>query len=122
MRIERLLTDDAVLAEIGSRVERTRLERNWTQRHLAEQAGISTSTLKRLESGGGSALVNLIRVMRALGLIEELERAIPVPAPSPIERLKLSGRERRRASGGASGSQTPPASAGEWQWGDEGGS
>ncbi len=110
-----------MLAELGSRLERTRLERNVTQQHLADQAGVGISTLKRLEGGGGTTLANTIRVLRALELLEGLELAIPEPAASPIERLKLAGRRRRRASG--AGEATDPDAAAkpppEWHWGDE---
>ena len=51
MKITPLLTDAAVLAEIGSRVERVRLERNVAQAELAREAGISRRTLVRARAG-----------------------------------------------------------------------
>ncbi len=98
MRIESQLTDAVVLEELGQRLKRTRLQRNQTQLRLAEEAGISLATVRNLEDGKPSQLVTLIRVLRALGMLGGLERAVPEPPPSPIEELRLRGRERRRAS------------------------
>jgi transcriptional regulator with XRE-family HTH domain len=120
LRILRQLTDEAVLAEVGRRIARTRLERNLSQQHLAADAGVGQNTLKRLEAGRGATLVNTIRVLRALDLIEGLELAVPEPAPSPIELLKLEGRRRRRASRRVSSSGDAEAPRPKpWRWGDE---
>jgi len=98
MNITPLLTDEAVLDELGQRLKQTRLQRNLTQRHLAEEAGVSLATVRSLEDGKPSQLVTLIRVLRVLGWLGGLGRAVPEPPPSPIEELRLRGRERRRAS------------------------
>ena len=98
MRIDAQLADAAIVEELGSRLKRTRLQHNLTQRGLAEEAGVSLATIRNLEDGKPSQLVTLIRVMRVLGLLGGLERAVPEPPPSPIEELRLRGRERRRAS------------------------
>jgi transcriptional regulator with XRE-family HTH domain len=98
MQIDPRLTDAAVLEELGHRLKRTRLQRNLTQLRLAEEAGVSLATVRNLEDGKPSQLVTLIRVLRVLGLLGGLERAVPEPPPSPIEELRLRGRERRRAS------------------------
>ncbi len=103
MQIDPRLIDAAVLGEVGQRLKRTRLRRNLTQRGLAEEAGVSLATVRNLEDGKPSQLVTLIRVLRVLGLLGGLERAVPEPPPSPIDELRLRGRERRRASSPRSG-------------------
>ena len=116
MKIIKQATDAAVLTEIGQRLARVRLEKNLTQVQLAEQAGVSKSTVQRLESGDVSPqLSGFIRVCRVLDLIERFDLLVPEPVISPIERLKLDGRRRKRAS--ARKAQKP--SAKKWQWGDE---
>lgn len=117
MRISSSNTDDAVLAEIGRRLARTRLERNLTQAQLAHEAGLAPLTVLRLERGEAVRLPSLIRVLRALDLLDVLDRLIPEPAPSPIELVKLEGRRRQRASG-ARAHPRPTAKA-AWHWGDE---
>lgn len=119
MSFEATSTDDAVLAEIGARLQRTRLERNQTQQQLADEAGIGVRTLERLESGRGATLANVVRVLRALELLEALDRALPPPLASPVERLKLAGRRRRRASGVAPAPRAVDHGDPTWTWGDE---
>ena len=121
MRIESQLTDDAVLAELGSRLARTRLQRNLTQAGLGDEAGIGLATVQRLEAGQPARLTSLIRVLRVLGLLDALELLVPEPTPSPIERLKLQGRQRRRATHSRPAGETAVERK-PWVWGDEGGS
>jgi transcriptional regulator with XRE-family HTH domain len=119
MQITNLNTDRAVLEELGRRLARTRLERNLTQAQLAHEAGLAPLTVLRLERGDAVRLASLVRVLRVLGLLDALDRLIPEPTPSPIERVKLQGRRRRRASGNHAGA-TSPAPQDAWRWGDEG--
>lgn len=120
MVISGQLTDEVVLEELGRRVARARLERNVGQADLAAEAGVGVATLKRLERGRAVASTSLIRVLRALGLLEGLDRAVPEPLPSPLEQLRLHGRERRRAGRPRSSSESD-ADTDTWRWGDEGG-
>jgi transcriptional regulator with XRE-family HTH domain len=108
-------TDRAVLVELGRRLARTRLEQNLTQEELAFEAGISKPSVERLEAGVPVKLETFLRVLRALGLLETLDRLVPVPLPSPIERLRHRGHERRRATGGRTGPERAPR---DWTWGD----
>src|SRR5450631_1080608 len=116
MKIAKQATDAVVLTEIGRRLARVRLEENLTQVQLAEQAGVSKSTVQRLESGDVSPQMSgFIRVCRVLDLIERLDLLVPEPVPSPVAQLKMAGRKRQRAS------TTKPAkpTAKKWQWGAE---
>ncbi len=109
------LTDQAALVELGERLARQRLQRNLTQEQLAREAGVSKRTLIRLEKGESSQVTNLIRVVRALGLLANLDAFVPPPLPSPIEQLRSRRKERRRASPGVKKSE--PST--KWTWGDD---
>ena len=109
------LTDSAVLAELGARLARHRLNKNLTQAAFALEAGVSAATVHRLEQGRSTQLANLIRVLRALHLLENFEVLVPAPPASPMSQVKMHGKVRRRAS---SRGAAPELST--WQWnGDE---
>lgn len=107
-------SDQHVLQQIGARIHQYRLNRNMTQASLAEEAGISKSTIERLEDGRSVQLQKLIRVLRVLDLVDNLDTLIPEPAVSPLQQLNLSGRSRKRAS-----SSKSKTSDDEWSWGDD---
>jgi transcriptional regulator with XRE-family HTH domain len=122
MRIEPQLTDVTVLTELGERLRGLRLSRDITQQRLGEEAGVARTVVQRIEAGEPVTTANLIRVLRALDLLEALDRLIPQSAPSPVQELRLRGRQRRRASGahGAQGGAAEPTDqARPWRWGDE---
>src|SRR6185437_4473834 len=98
MRIASDLTDVAIAQILGERIERYRIAAGLTQAELAEQAGIGKRTLERVEAGRGAELATLIRVLRALNAIEGFERLLPELPPSPIEQLRLRGKQRQRVS------------------------
>lgn len=119
MKITTELTDEAVMAELGGRLRRWRLQqRDLTQARLATEAGVSTATVARIEAGESVQLTSLIRVLRHLGMLDALERLVPPPTPSPIERLMRSGRERQRARSTQKDEPTTPEDR-RWSWGDE---
>jgi transcriptional regulator with XRE-family HTH domain len=98
VRANDLTSDPAVLELIGTRIARQRLEQNRTQASVAAGAGISVRTLIRMESGEDVSLVTFIRILRELGQLENLAAMLPEPGPSPMERLKMQGKQRKRAS------------------------
>jgi transcriptional regulator with XRE-family HTH domain len=92
------LTDAAIAQLLGQRIERYRIAAGLTQAELAERAGIGKRTVERVEAGRGAELVTLIRVLRSLNALEGFQRLLPELPPSPIEQLKLRGKQRRRVS------------------------
>jgi transcriptional regulator with XRE-family HTH domain len=116
MRIDPLLTDDAVMAEFGGRLTRARLARNMSQKQLAEEAGVGERTVARVEAGESPTLANVIRILRALDLVDGLDRLVPEPVVNPLVELEQRGRRRRRASPARIGK--PRSADGGWTWGD----
>jgi transcriptional regulator with XRE-family HTH domain len=115
MDISILLTDDAILAEIGKRIARYRIDSQITQADLAKQAGVSKRTVERVEAGATAQFSTIIRILRVLDLMEGLENLIPKPIPRPMELLKQKGKVRQRAST----SRRPDKTSKKWSWGDE---
>jgi transcriptional regulator with XRE-family HTH domain len=92
-----ILTDVAVLEELGSRVTAARLRRNLTQVALAREAGVSRNTVERLERGVSIDLKLLVRMLRALSLLDAFLAGIPADEPSPMALLEARGHKRQRA-------------------------
>lgn len=103
----------AIESELGQKLNSLRLSKNINQSTLAKEAGVSRRTISRMENGEGISLDTLIRVMRALGVVDRLATLLPDPETRPVERIKLGGRERKRAR-----MRKTPA-AGAWTWGQE---
>ena len=109
------LSDDAVLKEMGHRITQYRLNRDKTQAALALEAGVSSRTLTRVEHGHSVQASSIIRILRALQLLENLDTLIPEPVVSPVQQLKMQGKQRQRASSrSAKAKKDKP-----WSWGDE---
>ena len=119
MRIDELLTDDAVLAELGRRLERHRLGRNRTQAQMAQDAGIGRATLQRMERGEAVRSDSLIKLLRALGLLAALDVALPESVELPIAELERAQRRVRRRARGRRGGQPSEQAEPTWSWGDE---
>jgi transcriptional regulator with XRE-family HTH domain len=115
MNVSNQLTDDAILAEIGRRLARCRLDRQLTQADVAEQAGVSKRTVERIEAGASVQMSTVIRILRILDLLPGVDRLIPEPGPRPMDLLKLKGKERQRASAPRK-AKKPSGKA--WTWGD----
>ena len=117
MQISELLSDESILAELGRRVSRCRLDQALTQAELAHQAGVSKRTVERLEAGASTQLFSMIRILRVLKLLSNLDHAIPGSGPRPMELLRGKGKLRQRVrSAGNIGEPDQP-----WSWNDQNG-
>lgn len=92
------------MRELADDLTTWRKLRGLTQAQLADRAGISRDTLTRLEGGArGVGLETLLRVLRALGLLENLTEAFD-PHRSDIGRMRsdeeLPKRVRPKRLGG----------------------
>jgi transcriptional regulator with XRE-family HTH domain len=115
MKLSNLLADDAILTELGSRLARRRLELQLTQAEVAEQAGIAKRTLERIESGASAQMSSLIRILRVLDALPELDRMLSEAGPRPMDLLKRKGKVRQRASRRRVEEQVEKP----WSWDDE---
>jgi transcriptional regulator with XRE-family HTH domain len=106
-----------VLDELGARLARTRLEQNVSQEQLASEAGVSKSTVERIETGREVKVTSLVRILRALGRLELLDQLLPEPLPSPIERARIQGRRRQRAAESRRKDEVEQARV--WHWASE---
>ena len=99
MDIRQTTRTPAVLAELGRRIERLRLQQDRPLAEVAEAAGVGTATLQRLESGKPANLKTLIQVLRALNRLGDLDNVVPDIEVSPFGISPTRRQPRQRASG-----------------------
>lgn len=94
------------LKEITNSLVAWRKLRGLTQAQVADRAGVSRDTVVRLEAGdGGVSTETLLRVLRGLGILEVLPRALD-PYETDLGRLRADEhlparvRPRRLSDGG----------------------
>ena len=114
MKIEKLNTTPTILAEIGQRIAHRRIEMRLTQAVAAERAGIGKRTLEAIEAGNDCQFSSLISLLRVLNLFEHLNQLVPEATISPMEMLKMQGKQRKRASSPKTVTKKQP-----WKWKDE---
>lgn len=113
------LTDVALLRELGRRVGRHRLARNMTQTELGDLAGVGRSTVQKLERGGTVQAVSLVKIFRALDLLDEFDAAIPERIELPVQELDRTRSPRRRARHRTQETDAGATPEQPWTWGDE---
>lgn len=97
------LSDGSISERIGGKLKAIRLQQNITQSSLAELAGVSLSTLKKIERGEIGSFDALLRLLRTLGRLDVLQPLVDEEPLSPGEYYELvhsaQKRTRKRAAG-----------------------
>jgi len=76
------------LRAIGENFAVWRKLRGLTEEQVADRAGVSRGTVRRLESGTSSvSLENMLRIARALGVLDEITGAVD-PYSTDVGRLR----------------------------------
>lgn len=96
-----MLPDGELIRKMGLRLKASRLKQNITQENLSQLSEVPLSTLKRLENGGGGSLDTYLRLVRTLGLLDQLLPLIEEETLSPQAYFemtrRLGGQTRQRA-------------------------
>jgi len=99
-------TSPEIARELARRVRVRRLERAWTQRELADRAGLNLETYRVFERTGRISLerlLNLAIVLNSTTALEGLFAAPPAQSLDELERRQSGpGRKRGRRSDAAS--------------------
>lgn len=108
------------IQSLGHQLEQMRLSKNLSQSAVASEAGVSRRTITRMEAGETVSLDTFIRVLKVYDIADRLATLFPTHSVRPIERVKLGGKQRKRASsvnrsvkGSAVTSDQEP-----WSWDD----
>lgn len=88
---------DRELTEFGEHVRGWRMVLGLTAQQVAERAGITRDTLRKIESGSaGVGFGNVAQVLRALGVLDQAVEAID-PLRSDLGRLRAGKLGKKRA-------------------------
>jgi putative transcriptional regulator len=87
----------AIAEELGNRLKQARLRADLTQSEVASRSGLSRRTILNAEKGKVQ-LENLVAILAAIDMVEQLNMFLPVQEISPIQLAKLKGQQRQRAS------------------------
>ena len=98
-----MLSDGMIQSKIGERLKAVRLKQNITQQALAEESGVSLSSVKKIEKGEIGSFDSLLRVLRTLGKLDVLLPLVEEEQLSPSEYYelvqKVGTHQRKRAAG-----------------------
>ncbi len=93
-----VMTDPAIVKEICSNLKQMRLNKNLSQADLAQMAGLNRVTISRMEAGRAATLLTFVQVLRALDKLDVLDIFREESEISPLNLLKMQGKQRLRAS------------------------
>ncbi len=95
-----LRTPEQVSLLMADRIRELRLSRGWRQVTLAERSGVSLASLRRFESSGRISFQNLLKLVFAVGRLDDFETLLDKPRAASLAELEAghesSGRRRGR--------------------------
>lgn len=99
-----MLADAIILDRMGNHLKAVRLRQNITQQSLADTAGVSLSSLKKIEKGEIKSFDSFLRILRTLGKLDVLQPLVDEEQLSPSEYYELvqsnaNRHQRQRAIG-----------------------
>ena len=83
------LSDVQIQTKIGEKIKATRLKQNITQESLAESALISRSSVQKVESGEIKSFNTFLRIIRTLGMLDEIHHLCKEEELSPSDYYDL---------------------------------
>ena len=83
---------------LGARFKEYRLRCNMTQKEVAQQSGITVTTIHKFESGSASnlSLGTFLQLLKAIEQIDEIENLLPELPESPYLYDKQNKKQRIR--------------------------
>jgi len=86
--LETLASDGTVLREIGERLRQRRVRAQLKQQELAAKVGIARSTVSRIENGHPVQTPELVRYLRGVSILCDLDRVLPDLSLSPLGKAR----------------------------------
>lgn len=91
-----LHTPAEIQRRICERLRARRLRLGWMQATLAERAGVSLATVRRFERSGQITLANFLRLLHALGTLDELADRFEAAPVRTLDELAAASRPPRQ--------------------------
>lgn len=86
--LSELLTVPEMQRLVGQRLKALRLQLGYRRSTLALRAGVSESSLKRLETTGQASLANTLRTAQALGRLRDVAELFKLPEPASLSEME----------------------------------
>lgn len=94
-----LKTPQEISINLAERMRDLRLLKKWKRSTLAKRSGVTESSLRRFEQTGKVSMENFLKLVQALGRLEEFDTLLQPPKAQSIDELKKNeGQIRRRGS------------------------
>lgn len=93
---------EALPSVLGERIRQQRLAFEWRQSDLAVRAGVSTQTIKAMETGANVSLLSFLQVLNVLGHGPDLVHLLERPHFPSLEAMSRHEALLQGASGPAS--------------------
>ncbi|MFB6356881.1 MAG: helix-turn-helix domain-containing protein [bacterium] len=77
-----LLSDDELMTDIGEKLKEFRTKKGLSQKEASQKAGVSRSTLVRLEQGKGATLRTFLHLLRIYDRLNVLQSVLSPPEVS----------------------------------------
>lgn len=83
-----LKTPEEIAANLSERLKELRLFKKWKRATLAKRSGVTEASLKRFEQTGKVSLENLLKLVFALGRLDEFDELLSPPTAQSIGELE----------------------------------
>jgi transcriptional regulator with XRE-family HTH domain len=103
----------SALETVGHRLKSLRVRKDMDQQELADHCGLSRKTITNLETGRNVSLLNLFKVLKAMGELDRIDDFIPEHQTPPAVLAKTKGIEKTMVR--KSQRRDKPAKE-EWKW------
>ena len=99
------------IKELGQKIKLYRIMKEMSQQDLEDKTGVSKRSISRLEQGESVQLENLLKVLLALDLGENIDLLVPDQTKRPSFYLEKSENKNKRVR--------KKTEKNEFKWGDE---
>ena len=97
MKINNFSFLDDAKSELARRFKAYRLSLNYSQEYVSSKSGVSLGTIKSFEKDGTISFDNLMKILRVLNLLDNIDSLIPDLGVNTVDIHNL-GHEKQRVS------------------------